>query len=86
MLSMQNAESRLASEGKIQLASADVYELELIKGIGDVLAYAIIDQKHQVLERAKELLPQHQYAALELVHGIGPATARKLGRQIDLGE
>lgn len=79
---MQNGESQIAVTGKVRLATAELYDLELIKGISDRLGSEILSNRAVILERARRYLPGYEYMALELVHGIGPKTAEQLGKSI----
>lgn len=73
-----NAESRLAAGEKIPFSAAGVYELELIPGISDSLAFRLLEKKAAVLELAAQLPSGERSRALLIIHGVGDKTARHL--------
>lgn len=84
LIAMTDAESLLATGGKIALSTATPYELMLIPGISDIVADKIISARPAVLRSARHLPVQSQYRALTVVHGIGEKMAQKYERYIEL--
>lgn len=82
--SVRDAESRLAAGKRIELCRAGMFELELIAGIADALAFEILRKKRAVLAAARALPPGARHRALELVHGIGRKRAQSLSRHLAL--
>jgi hypothetical protein len=80
----KDAESTLATGGKILLSCADLYEIELIPGVSDTLGLEILAKRAAIIQRAADLPPAERHRALELVHGIGPKISRKLAPYLDL--
>lgn len=74
-------ESRLAMGLPMPLACADASDLELLKGVSDTLAFELIKERQTILQAASRGSPSD---ALQLVHGVGPKTAEKLARYLDL--
>ena len=79
-----NAEALLAYGRKIPLATAGIYELELLPGISYTRALGILEKRSLILEQARRLPPLQRTKALELVKGIGPRTAASLSNYLDL--
>ena len=79
-----NPPLRLATGRKLDLCRAVVYELQLLPGISDALAFRIVEQQQAILRTAAELPRAGRYHALEIVHGIGRARAKKLGEFLEL--
>lgn len=80
------AEARLALGLKIPLKHADIYDLELIPGISDVLAQRLVKAKLQILIRSAYSQGASVEKALEVVHGIGEKKAATFGEQLELGD
>jgi hypothetical protein len=72
----RDPESTLAARDKLPLACADAANLELIGGVSDTLAFELVEKRDRILNGAQTGL--HSEEALQLAHGIGAATARKL--------
>jgi DNA uptake protein ComE-like DNA-binding protein len=77
-----DAESLLAINQKLALYRVDLYDLELIPGISERLAEEIITHRDELLRHAASLPKNKQHQSLELIHGIGPKTARQLAKYI----
>ena len=76
-----NAEGQIAVGEKIFLSKAGIYELELIPGISDGLAFRIYEKKKTILKAAGQM---GQVKALSIIHGIGPKTSGKILRYLKL--
>ena len=76
-------ESLLAQGKKLPLATADIYALELIPGISDTLAHKIIATRLAVHSVSSFLRPSTKHRAFEVIHGVGPKTAKKLSHYLD---
>ncbi len=77
-------ETTLALGQKLKLSSVGLYELELINGVSDTLAQNILLSRVQVLNSARHAISYERAKSLELVHGIGEKTAKKLDSVIAL--
>ncbi len=84
MSGISSAETNLALGRPIRFAAADVYDLEFLTGISDVLAQRFIENKSRVQKRAAALPPGERHIALQLVKGIGPQKAAELSALLDL--
>ncbi|MBX7137507.1 MAG: hypothetical protein K1X83_05935 [Oligoflexia bacterium] len=75
------AETTLALGQKLLLSAASIYELELIKGVSDTLAFKIERAKAQltICEKKSARSP------LQAIKGIGQKTAQKLEQHLELG-
>lgn len=67
----------------LPLACANVWSLELIKGISDTLALELIDKRREIVAAATREAP---HSALQRAHGIGDKVANKLLRYISVTE
>lgn len=81
-----DGETRLATGVPLPISSTDIYELNLIKGISDRLAEAIIQNRASLFELAKDLPSGKKYRALASVKGIADKNSRKFGEYIDLSK
>jgi len=79
-----NAETKLALGLKIPFSRAGVYELELIPGISDRLAFEMVSKRQVIISLARKFPPAQKYRALTVVPGIGVKTAGKIGEFLDL--
>ena len=79
-----DAESLLARGLKISLKTADLYDLQLIKGISEEFSRRIIAQKDRIRASALALPSHKRYQALQIIKGIGPQKALKFSRDIEL--
>ena len=75
-------ESTLALNQPLKVDQVGIFELELISGISDTLANNILRKRADMLSLAATLLTEEKHAALELVHGIGPAKAKTLAKNL----
>jgi hypothetical protein len=76
-------EGRLAMGFKLPLSCADVWSLELLKGVSDTLAFEMVAKRYEIMRAA---LTESPAEALGKARGIGDTTAAKLLRYLDLTE
>jgi hypothetical protein len=76
-------EGRLAMGFKLPLSCADVWSLELLKGVSDTLAFELVAKRYEIMRAA---LNESPAAALGKARGIGDTTAAKLLKYLDLTE
>ena len=81
--SHEDPEGRLAMGLKLSLACADMWSLELLKGVSDTLALELIDKRYEIMRAA---FNGSQVEAIKKAHGIGDKTAEKLLAYLDLQE
>ena len=81
--SYDDPEGRLAMGHKLPLQCADVWSLELLKGISDTLACEIVAKRFEI---ARSVRSEGHLNALQHAHGIGEKTASKLLPYLDLTE
>lgn len=74
----RDPESQLAAGKSLFLGSVSEWELQLIPGVSDVLSRRILLLRPEIIAHASTLPETDQQEAFELVHGVGPKTARKL--------
>ncbi len=79
----RSPESYFAINEKVHFSEVGIYELELIPRISDKLAISIIENKKEILRRAAKF-PLEPERAFEIVHGVGPRVAKKLGNYLVL--
>ena len=84
LTSTEDPEVLLTFNRRIPFSLAGMYELELIPRISDTLADKIERKRHEIVIEAAKLPSSEAWKAFERVKGIGPETARKLGRYLDL--
>ena len=93
---MNDPETLLTFGKRIPFSQAGISELELIPRISDKLAIRIVDQRKEVVSRARNPLvkkkkktkrnsskPPHIIHSFEVVKGIGPKTSTKIKKYID---
>ncbi len=68
---------------KLPLACADMWALELLKGVSDTLALELIDKRYEIIRASFNTSPVE---AIKKAHGIGDKTATKLLEYLDLQE
>jgi len=76
-------EGRLAMGQKLPIACADVWSLELIKGVSDTLALELIEKRFDIMRAA--LNGSHQ-EAIQKARGIGDKTGERLLQYLALTE
>lgn len=81
--SHEDPEGRLAMGLKLSLACADMWSLELLKGVSDTLALELIEKRYEIMRAA---FTGSQVEAIKKAHGIGDKTAEKLLEYLDLRE
>jgi len=81
--SHDDPEGRLAMGLKLPLECANIWSLELIKGISDTLALEVLDKRFDIMRAA---FNGSQTEAIQRARGIGEKTAEQLLRYIDLTE
>lgn len=74
-----DAETLLAFGAQIPLACADVSQLELLPGVSERLGLEILSARDEILKFAADIGPE---AAFTRVHGVGPAKAAGLARDV----
>ena len=79
-----DAESLLACGQPVSYTRADMYQLELIPGISDTLAERLLSNRPEVQQEICSSAARPHSQALERIHGIGPVTATRLGRYLQL--
>lgn len=84
LIEFSDAESLLATGGKVVLSSATAYDLMLIPGISDIGADKILEAREAILKSARHLPIKSRYRALTVVHGIAEKTAVKYGGYIEV--
>src|SRR3990167_8543503 len=80
LLRPNDGESILARGEKLELSTASIYDLELITGISDKLAQAVLSKREEIRLRAAKLQMKQKKSALIPVHGIGEKRALLLDR------
>ena len=68
---------------QLPLACANVWSLELIKGISDTLAFELIEKRREILIAATRESPE---SAIQRAHGVGEKVAPKLLRYLSVTE
>ena len=86
ILKTEDAESLLATNRKIDFATADEFELQMITNVGDTLSKNLLNSRALILIRASKLPCSEVYKSLTSAHGVGEKTALKLITYLDLGE
>ena len=81
---INDPEGCLARGARLRLSKANMWALELIPGISDTLADNILTRRKYVRHVAPHLTEGTRHTALEVVHGLGPKSARKLGKYIEI--
>jgi len=66
---------------KLPLACANVWSVELIKGVSDTLALELIDKRFEIMRAA---FNGSQIDAIQRARGVGAKTAQQLLRYLDL--
>jgi hypothetical protein len=84
LTSTLDPEALLTFGKRIPFSHTGIYELELVPNISDTLAIEIDDNHQRIAARAVQLNPDQCAKALELVHGIGPAIAKRIAGYVDL--
>jgi Holliday junction resolvasome RuvABC DNA-binding subunit len=67
----------------LPLACADMWSLELLKGVSDTLALELIEKRYEIMRAA---VATSDLEAIKRAHGIGEKTAGKLLEYLDLRE
>ncbi len=80
----ENAEAAFALEQRIVFSRASIYELELIPGISDTLAFRIEAARPAILSAAAGESSKTRHLAFTTVHGIGEEIAQKLNKYLEL--
>ncbi|MCO6432615.1 MAG: hypothetical protein J5J00_17315 [Deltaproteobacteria bacterium] len=78
----RNFEETFACSWKAGFRSATFYELELIEGISDGRAAALVEAKESILKQASLLAASEKYKAFQAAHGIGERTALMLSKYL----
>ena len=81
--SHDDPEGRLAMGLKLPLECANVWSVELIKGVSDTLAFELLDKRFAIMLAA---FKGSQTEAIQKAHGIGEKTAEQLLKYLDLTE
>ena len=68
---------------KLSLECADMWSLELLKGVSDTLALELLAKRYEIMRAARSA---SQVDAIKKAHGIGDKTAEKLLEYLDLKE
>lgn len=76
-------EGRLAMGFKMPLECADMWSLELLKGVSDTLALELIDKRYEIMRAS---FTTSDVDAIKRAHGVGDKTATKLLEYLDLQE
>lgn len=84
LIAARDAESLLAAGRRMRLSDCGVYELELIPGVSDLLAFRILERKSALARKARLLAEGRRFQIWEDVYGVGTKTARKLAGYIDI--
>jgi hypothetical protein len=79
-----DCEAAFALGLRFPFSRTGIYELELIPRVSDSIAMRIDDKHDEIARRADRLAYERKYAAFEIVKGVGPKTAEKIGRYIDV--
>jgi ribosomal protein S13 len=79
-----DAESKFALGHRLDIATVDIYALELIPGISDTLAFKMIAKRSDISETAQYLSQSARHRSLEIIHGIGKKTAQKLATYLEV--
>ncbi len=78
-----NSETKLALGLRLALSQVDIYELELVSGIGDSVAQGIVREKNIIAHEARGLATSNQARAFERVKGVGPKLSSALVLLVD---
>jgi Holliday junction resolvasome RuvABC DNA-binding subunit len=62
---------------------ADVWSLELIKGVSDTIAFELLDKRPAIIRAAQKVTP---IEAIQKARGIGEKTGERLLTYLDLTE
>ena len=81
--SYDDPEGRLAMGHKLPLQCANIFSLELVKGVSDTLAAELLTSRFDIIGHARTGSP---IDAIQRAKGVGEATAERLLRYIDLTE
>lgn len=81
-----DAESLLAAGRKLELATADEYDLAQISGISNQLATLIHKNKALIMDKANGLPDSKKHLALSIVYGIAEKKASKFGEHLRFNE
>lgn len=68
---------------KLPLACADLWSLELLKGVSDRLALELIENRSAIIKAAAD---GSDLNAIQQAHGVGEKTAAQLLEYLDLTE
>ena len=77
----RDPEGRLAMGMKLPLECADMWSLELLKGVSDTLAIELLDKRYEVMRAA---FNGSHIEAIKKARGVGDKTAEKLLEYLDL--
>lgn len=79
MLNQANdTESLFAFGNKLSFSRSDVYSLELIPGISDLIANRLLKMKGAIIQKSQGLKSNVKHTSFTQVYGIGIKTAEKL--------
>ncbi|MCB9030449.1 MAG: hypothetical protein H6619_05300 [Deltaproteobacteria bacterium] len=81
--SLNDSESRLATDRKVLLHKADMYELELVSGISDSTAEKILAKKDEIIRDGYRYDLEKKHLAFTKIKGIGAKKAEKFYELID---
>lgn len=79
----EDPEGRLALGLKLSLACADMWSLELLKGVSDTLAFELLEKRDEILRASRK---ESESSALQRAHGVGEKKAQALLKHLSLKE
>ena len=82
----QDAESLIALGRRVKYSRADQYDLELIPGVASVRSARLLAARDEIKRVCGLYHRSERYKALEIIYGIGPETAKKIGRWLELDQ
>ena len=81
---VENSETAFALGRRVKLSEVDLYDLELIPRLSEVVAIRILEQRNEIIDHARNLPTDQKYLALTKVRGVGAVTAMKLNNYLVL--
>lgn len=81
--SHEDPEGRLAMGYGLAFQCADVWSLELLKGVSDTIAFELLNKRLAIVRAAHKVTP---IEAIQMARGIGKKTGEKLLTYLDLTE
>jgi hypothetical protein len=77
-------ETIFSRSGRLLFSEADLFSLELIPGISDIAALALISKRDEIISEARFLSEEERWRAFTLAKGIGDKKAVELSKYFAL--